>query len=104
MIAVEVASDKVIHAIFHEKYRSAGKDGACIRSTTMEEKLSQVELFCRDTPIQIFYRAMLKPVFPSLINFRGFGSGLQYIKWKTCSGLSVALTRINYAPSPTGCN
>lgn len=76
----------------------------CIRSTSTEEKLSQVELFCRETPIQIFYHAILQPVFPSLINFRGFGSGLQYIKWKTCSGLSAALTHINYAPSQTGCN
>ena len=83
---------------------SAGKDGVCIRSTSMQEILSQEELFCRMTPIQILYHAILQPVFPSLINFGGFGSGLQYIKWKTCSGLSVALVHINYAPSQTGCN
>lgn len=53
------------------------------------------ELFCREAPTQTVSHATLQPVFPSLMNFRGFGSGLQYISWKTCSGLSAALARIN---------
>lgn len=58
MIAVEVPSYKVTCAIYNEKKLSAAKDGVWIRSTSTE-KLSQVELFCRETPIQIFYHALL---------------------------------------------
>lgn len=54
-----------------------------------------VELFSREVPTQTMSHAALQPVFPSLMNFGGFGSGLQYISWKTCSGLSVALVCIN---------
>lgn len=75
-----ISDIRAIPAISREQ-----KDGMCIRSTSTGQELSQVELFLQRLLIQIFWPCSITTSSSIPFKLRGFGSGLQCTKWKSCS-------------------